>query len=47
MNWDEWFRQDAPQVQAEAEQWAEEAYAQMLAEPEWPSDVRMAPEAGQ
>jgi hypothetical protein len=47
MNWDKWFHPAAAETQAEAEQWAEQAYAELLAQPEWPSDVRMAPEAGQ
>jgi len=47
MNWDKRLRCVAAETQAEAEQWAEKAYAEMLAQPEWPSDVRMAPEAGQ
>jgi hypothetical protein len=47
MDWDKWIRCNGAETQAEAEQWAEEAYAQMLADAVWPSDVRMAPEAGQ
>ncbi len=45
----EYVRAENAKAEREAEEWAEAAYAEMLAEPGWPADIRSVdePEAGQ